>query len=264
MKLASTKMASSAAISKSALPSDHSTVSTATSLKSAGVTEFSDKAVAAHDFSAQLAPTKMHPINAYTNDDFFGTEGKDHLYADGGYDRLVGNGGDDYLFAGDNNGDWRGTGNESGRAAILEGGADNDLMQVWADKGAFFLDTGDGRDHVLISNDASYVKINNYDSTDAGDTFEFNATFSGKADIWSFDENDTLMFNTVNSGSGPGTHWDISYDAQTYDTTFFNPATQGEIVLHGVEADRFDTAVHFGPTDQLPYGGWMYYIEFPM
>lgn len=256
---ATTKMASSASLSKAALPSDHATTTAVTPLKSAVMTDAAHTTVASHDVS-DLAPSHQLPINQYTNDDVFGGSGPDHLSADGGYDRLVGNGGDDYLFAGDNDGTYRGTGNESGRAVTLDGGDDNDLMQVWASKGAFYFDTGDGQDHVLVSNDATYVKIDNWDSTDAGDTFEFGANFSGKADIWSFDENDILMFNTQNTNvSANG--WNPVYNAQSGDTTFSNAQTHGEIVLHGVEADKCDTGVHFGPTENFPLGGWMIYME---
>lgn len=128
------------------------------------------------------------PINSWQYEDLYGDSGDNRLNGGDGPNYIYAGAGNDYLFSGNNDSTWRGSGNEfMAGASYLDGGSGDDIIQVWADKGAFEIDTGTGKDHVLISNDADYVRINNYADGpgDPGDTFEFGMAFSGNAAICS-------------------------------------------------------------------------------
>lgn len=201
------------------------------------------------------------PASGYQYEHIGGNDGDNHLNGGDGQNSIIAGGGNDYLFSGNNNGTWNGNGNEfTYGATYLDGGAGDDIIQVWADHGAFSIDTGTGKDHVKISDDATYVRINNYaDSVnDPGDTFEFGMAFSGKAVIWSFDANDTLKFNGQYTDASKYGDWtETNYGNGT--TIFHNEVTGGTIeVQHSSQHQVRDIFVDdFGPTPQFPYGGIM-------
>lgn len=117
-------------------------------------------------------------------------------------------------------------------------GGGNDRVELTGTTGVFDVVTGYGRDFVNVNN-AKYVKIENYDGADAGDSFRFNADFSGKAEIYSFDNNDILEFNCVNTASTRN-DWYTTHDAG--DTIFHNAHTGGTITVHAADLSMSDTA----------------------
>ncbi|TDR94938.1 calcium-binding protein [Enterovirga rhinocerotis] len=209
---------------------------------------------------------KPKPINDVQYDYHYGTAGNDHIDAGAGPDYVTAGAGNDYILAGNNNSDWFGSGNEfTAGATVLDGGAGNDTIQVWADRGAFSIITGDGDDHVLISDDADYVRIDNYGDTGnlgKGDVFEFGMAFSGKAVIWSFDQNDRVHLNGIHTDESKYSDWVETTSGGT--TWFSNNVTGGVIeVQHTPGVDVTKTGVdNFGPTAQFPYGGWLYFVDW--
>lgn len=207
-------------------------------------------------------PVKHYPINSFQYENMYGNEADNNLNGGDGSNYISAGGGNDYIFSGNNNSTWHGSGNEfTAGASYLDGGWGNDTIQVWADNGAFVIDTGTGKDHVLISNDADYVRINNYadSASDAGDTFEFGMDFSGDAVIWSFDTNDLVKFNGLHAdGSKYGDWTETNYGNGT--TMFHNEVTGGTIeVQHDSQHQVRDVFVdNIGPSASLPYGGIMF------
>lgn len=149
----------------------------------------------------------------------------DVVYGNGGYDYISTGGGADKVVVGNNNGTWRGTGNEfNSNATIVDTGSGNDDITVSAKTGAFSLIIGEGQDDVVVKG-GDYVKINASDGDYERDTFHFTADFHGRAELSGVDRTDFIDLD--------GGHW---HETQMHGNLAFTNDLGGSVELLGVSA----------------------------
>ncbi len=191
-------------------------------------------------YEANVNNTTLEQITWNSDDGF---DFRDVVHGNGGYDYISTGGGADLITVGNNDGTWRGTGNEfMNNATIVDGGSGNDDIIVDATKGAFHITTGEGQDDVVVKG-GDYVKIDAYDSVvELGDTFTFAATFGGKAELYGVDSmNGSPGCAYTDHISLEGGVWHEMVNGNNGSLAFYNDATGGMVTVWGSQTADLGT-----------------------